>query len=166
MRDRDREPRLFTSLRFFFWLLSGLWTGCVAGSLLWNLRQQASHSVEMARRTAQIAFENDILYRRWAAMQGGVYVRVSEDTPPNPYLDVPERDVTTNSGLSLTLVNPAYMARQVNSLADGKGQPGRLTSLRPIRRKRIPEAAALRSVEEGVAEVSSIETCPMANSCG
>ncbi len=95
-------------------------------------------------------------------MQGGVYVRVSEDTP-KPYLDVPERDVTTNSGLSLTLVNPAYMARQVNSLADGKrGSRGRLTSLRPIRPEALNpwEAAALRSIEEGVAEVSSIEAMP------
>lgn len=164
MRDVNREPRLFIRLRFFFWLLSGLWTGCVAGSLLWNLRQQASHSVEMARHTAQIAFENDLLYRRWAAMQGGVYVRVSENTPPNPYLEDPERDLTTNSGLALTSVNPAYMARQVNSLIDGRGgSRGHLTSLKPIRPENAPdpwEAAALRSFEEGVAEVSSIEAMP------
>lgn len=35
----------------------------------------------MSRHTAQIAFENDLLSRRWAAMQSGVYVRVSEDAP-------------------------------------------------------------------------------------
>lgn len=148
--------------RFFTWLLAGVWTVCVAGSLLWNLRQRSDQSLQIARRTAQVTFENDVLYRRWSAQQGGVYVRVSEATPPNPYLQVPDRDVTTMSGLSLTLVNPAYMARQVNALADATaGSRGHLTSLKPMRPENAPdawEAAALRSFEQGVSEVSSIET--------
>lgn len=108
----------------------------------------------MARRKARITFDNDLLYRRWSAKQGGVYVRVSEDTPPNPCLQVPDRDVTTTPGLSLTLVNPAYMARQVHDLADASGGSRvHLTSLKPLRPENAPdawEAAALRSFEQGV----------------
>jgi nitrogen fixation negative regulator NifL len=158
----DDKRYLFVRFRSWFWLLAGAWTVCIAVSLLWNLRWQEAHHVEMARRAAQITFENDLLYRRWAAKQGGVYVRISPDTPPNPYLEVPERDVTTTSGLSLTLVNPAYMARQVNALAGtAGGSRGHLTSLKPIRPENGPdlwETAALRSFEQGVREVHSVET--------
>jgi PAS domain S-box-containing protein len=131
------------------------------GSLLWNLNRLRDSSVQLARLTALVTFENDVLYRRWSSQQGGVYVRVSEGTPPNPYLEVPDRDLTTTSGASLTLVNPAYMARQVNALAnEASGSRGHLTSLNPIRPANAPdpwEADALRSFEHGVSEVSSLE---------
>ena len=158
---RGKADSVFARLRFHGWLLVGLWTGGVAGSLLWNLHVQAERTLEMARQSAQITFDNDVLYRRWSARQGGVYVPVSEYTPANPYLRVPERDVTTTTGKSLTLVNPAYMARQVNALAVGAGgSRGHLTSLKPMRPENAPDAwetAALRSFEQGVREVSSIE---------
>jgi two-component system CheB/CheR fusion protein len=91
-----------------------------------------------------------------------VYVPVSEHTPPNPYLNVPNRDVTTTAGLPLTLVNPAYMVRQVNQLAQpGRGSRGHLTSLKPLRPENAPDAfetAALTSLEDGVKEVSAFES--------
>lgn len=59
-------------------------------------------------------FNKDLVFRRWSAMQGGVYIPPSPNTPPNPYLeDIPKRDVVTTDGQKLTLVNPAYMTRQV-----------------------------------------------------
>lgn len=159
-----RGSRILARLRALTWLLAGVWSGCIAGSLLWNLHQLAHRSLEVAHLTALDTIENDLLYRRWASKQGGVYVRVSAHTPPNPYLEVPYRDVATTSGLALTLVNPAYMARQVNALADEtKGSRGHLTSLNPIRPGNAPdpwEAAALRSFEQGATEVSSFESLP------
>ena len=141
--------------------LAALWTGCLAASLVWNLHEQREKSIEIAHISAQVTFDNDVLYRRWAAQQGGVYVPVSEHTPPNPYLNVPNRDVTTTSGLPLTLLNPAYMARQVNQLAQqGRGSRAHLTSLKPLRPENAPDAfetAALKSFEEGVKEVSAFE---------
>ncbi|HRZ54086.1 MAG TPA: PAS domain S-box protein [Candidatus Paceibacterota bacterium] len=158
----NKPTRLFEGLRSSSWVLVGVWTACIAGSWLWNLHQSAHRSLELARLTAQVTFENDVLYRRWAARQGGVYVRVTADTPPNPHLQVTNRDVTTTSGLALTLVNPAYMARQVNALAaPTAGSRGHLTSLKPIRPENMPdpwEAEALRSFERGVSEVSSLES--------
>jgi PAS domain S-box-containing protein len=161
MRDKEKTGNLFNRLRYHSWVLASLWTGCIAASLLWNLYEQREKILEMARKSAQITFENDVLYRRWAARQGGVYVPVSEHTPPNPYLHVPDRDMTTSSGLSLTLVNPAYMIRQVNEMAaDIRGSQSHLTSLKPIRPENSPdpwETAALKSFERGVKEVSSVE---------
>ena len=86
---------------------------------------------------------------------------VSEITPPNPYLKVPNRDITTSHGLSLTLVNPAYMTRQVNEMAmQMSGFQGHLTSLNPLRPENRPdlwEAGALKAFERGTKEAGSIE---------
>lgn len=143
-------------------LLAALWTACLAASLVWNLHEQRDKTIEIARISAQVTFDNDVLYRRWAAQQGGVYVPVSEHTPPNPHLSVPNRDVTTTSGLSLTLLNPAYMVRQVNQLAQlGRSSRAHLTSLKPLRPENAPDAfetAALTSFEAGVMEVSALES--------
>ncbi len=86
---------------------------------------------------------------------------VSEETIPNPYLGTPERDITTPSGSSLTLMNPAYMTRQVHELAEKTyGIHGHITSLNPIRPKNAPdvwETRALEAFERGVEEISSVE---------
>ncbi|KAF0232160.1 MAG: two-component hybrid sensor and [Desulfovibrionaceae bacterium] len=83
---------------------------------------------------AKIAFDKDITYRRWAARLGGVYAEVTDTLVPNPYLEVPERDVVTQSGKSLTLINPAYMTRMVHAILDeGSGLKAHITSLNPIR---------------------------------
>jgi diguanylate cyclase (GGDEF)-like protein len=82
-------------------------------------------------------------------------------TPANPYLKVPNRDIMTSGGLSLTLVNPAYMTRQVNELAkEMNGFQGHITSLNPIRPKNRPdpwETEALKTFERGTKESDYIE---------
>ena len=115
----------------------------------------------MARQIALTNYERDVLYRRWAAAHGGVYVPVTPDTPPTPYLSrLPERDIVTPSGRRLTLINPAYMTRQVYELAQQEGLPrGHLTSLKPLRPQNAPdpwERKALEAFEHGRKEVSEV----------
>ncbi len=90
-----------------------------------------------------------------------MYVPVSEMTPANPYLKVPNRDIKTPQGLSLTLVNPAYMTRQVNEMdMEMSGFNGHITSLNPLRPENRPdrwEAEALKTFERGIKETGSIE---------
>ena len=72
--------------------------------------------------------------REWNALHGGVYVPVSELGEPNPYLDHPRRDLEVTDGSMLTMVNPAYMTRQIAELAAGRNDLHyRITSLDPIR---------------------------------
>jgi diguanylate cyclase (GGDEF)-like protein/PAS domain S-box-containing protein len=118
--------------------------------------------VDDAKSSANESVRKDLLYRRWAAHHGGVYVPVSPQTPPNPYLaDVPERDITTPSGKKLTLINPSYMTRQVHELAaQESGSRGHITSLKPLRPENAPDAwesQALQSFEAGAKESSSFE---------
>jgi len=141
--------------------LALIWTAAIAASETWNIFQMDKEILEIARTSAIVSFEKDLLYRQWVARQGGVYVPVSEKTPPNPYLKVPRRDLTAD-GLALTLVNPAYMTRQVNEMAAGSNlYQAHLTSLRPIRPQNAPdpwEREALEGFERGILERSSVET--------
>ncbi len=142
-------------------LLSFLWTAVVAAFLIFNLIEVKRHAITAARVQARSTYEKDILYRRWNAMHGGIYVPVTDSTPPNPYLDNdPERDITLSSGKRLTKVNPAYMTRQVHELGREKdGVQGHITSLRPIRpenRADAWETDALNAFEKGVPEVSEV----------
>jgi len=139
------------------------WILVISSSLYWNLRNLHESIKRTAVTSARESFNKDVLYRRWNAMKGGVYVPVSKDTPPNPYLKgIAERDVTTTTGKHLTLVNPAYMTRQVHELArETTGVRGHITSLMPIRpanRADSWETKALKEFEEGVSEEYTIET--------
>ena len=155
-------PPMQTRLRRYGWILVVVWTGIVVASTAWNATQVWKATLEEARAQARVAYEKDLIYRRWSAAYGGVYVPVSEGTEPNPYLaGIPERDITTLSGRELTLVNPAYMTRQVHDLAeDAYGVRGHITSLDPIRQENAADAweiEALVSFEQGETEISGIE---------
>ena len=107
-------------LRTALWGIAVVWTVLLAAALVISLRLLDHGTIETANSLAMAAFEKDIHYCRWVAGLGGIYARQTETTPPNPYLDVPERDITTPSGTSLTLINPAYMTRLVHELAKQK----------------------------------------------
>jgi PAS domain-containing protein len=138
-----------------------LWSLLIALSLGWNLKSERSVTLEGVRIEARTAFEKDVVYRRWNSKHGEIYAPIAEATPPNPYLDVPERDITTPLGNKLTQINPAYMIRQAHELAKKvSGVKGHITSLNPIRPANVPdnwEAIALKAFQTGVKEVSSVE---------
>jgi PAS domain S-box-containing protein len=140
-----------------------LWIGVIGGSLWWNIRQIDQTTMHLAESEVRSNFEKDLLYRQWAARHGGIYVPASEWSPPNPYLShLPDRDVMTDQGVQLTLINPAYMTRQVYEMAREKsGTQGHITSLKPLRPANAPdewETDALQQFERGVQEVAGIET--------
>ena len=145
------------------WVVVCAWGLLVCASLAWNWRQVGNSVGALARAEARSNFEKDLVFRRWASGHGGVYVPPTQHTPPNRYLEhLPERDVTTTDGKKLTLVNPAYMTRQVYELAAGQyGARGHITSLKPLRPENAAdawEARALQLFENGEREVVSTET--------
>ncbi|MBE0625571.1 MAG: PAS domain S-box protein [Burkholderiales bacterium] len=142
--------------------LISFWSAVIVGFAAWSYWQLYTATVEIARASAYESLSKDLVYRRWATLHGGVYVPVTPETPPNPDLaDVPERDISTPSGKKLTLINPAYMTRQVHQLAKKDfGSRGHITSLKPIRPENVPdewEKHALQAFERGAKEVSSLE---------
>jgi PAS domain S-box-containing protein len=156
------RPGEGTGISHIFVLLAVFWTVCVMASYHWNQSQTQRSLEQLAEAEARSSFDKDAVYRRWVTLHGGVYVPVTEATPPNPFLDhLPYRDVTTAAGQDLTLLNPAYMTRQVHELGQELyGLRGHITSLDPLRPENAPdpwEAEALRAFEDGEQEVLSLE---------
>jgi signal transduction histidine kinase/ActR/RegA family two-component response regulator len=146
-----------------FLRLAILWTAALLAFGGWNYWQAHTEAVNVAASAARQNINKDVIYRSWASKHGGVYVPVTAETPPNPYLaHIPERDISTPSGRKLTLINPAYMTRQVHELGNaGSGAKGHITSLKPLRPENAPdewERAALGALERGESEVFAIET--------
>jgi len=153
------QPRV---LKYYELSLVAGWTIVISVLFCLNVLHERGQTLEMARTQARSNFQRDVVYRRWNAASGSVYVEVSQQTPPNPYLsDFPKRDVTTTTGKRLTLVNPAYMTRLIFDLAHRSDEVrGHLTSLRPIRPQNLPdqwERGALQAFQRGEKEVSSVE---------
>ncbi len=147
----------------FFLIGLVLWTALIGIFAVAVYYHQQDTAQEFARLEAVASFEKDLDYRHWAAGHGGVYVPSTEKTPPNPYLaHVAERDIATKSGRALTLLNPAYMTRQVHELGkERRGIQGRITSLNPLRPENAPdawEAEALKALERGKPELSAVVT--------
>ncbi|MGE5608528.1 MAG: EAL domain-containing protein [Bacillota bacterium] len=146
-----------TRLLLYGWLLAIGWTLAVAGLLTWNIIQIRHGDIEEAKARIDMARMKDVSYRRWVQKNGGVYVPVSKSSPPNEYLQVPERDITTPSGVKLTLVNSSYMMRQVVELSgDTMAVRTHVTSLKPLRPTNTPdpgEAKALHEFERGAKQV-------------
>ncbi len=78
----DNSPTLTSKYYLGVALLT--WTLVVAASLALNLWQADRGILETALHTARINYEKDILYRRWNASHGGVYIKTDKDTPPTP----------------------------------------------------------------------------------
>lgn len=145
------------------WLFATFWTIIIIISLSWNIARQKNEIIEVATNEAKTIFEKDQVYYRWATSHKGVYVPLTDKTLSNPYLDhLPESTGTTATGLTLTLVNPEYMIRQVYEMSTGSNSPlGHITSLDPIRQENAADAwesKALAAFEKGETQVSSVET--------
>jgi hypothetical protein len=138
-----------------------VWTLFIALSMTWHFRSEESATLETARIQARTVYNKDVLYRLWNTNLGGVYAEVTPSNPPNPYLEIFERDIVTPSHRKLTLINPAYMTRQVHELEMEKtGVRGHITSLNPIRPENAPdqwEREALLAFQDGSDERSGVE---------
>jgi len=137
-----------------------LWSAILISSLLWNEHLIRQRIYDFSRHEAETTINKDLAFRRWVTMHGGVYVRPTEQTPPNPWLKIPRRDVTTTDGERLTLMNPAYVTRQAMSMYnDSFGAKGHITSLQFINPANAPddwERKALQSFEKGAASASIV----------
>jgi signal transduction histidine kinase len=153
-------PRSSTLLRRNTALALLLWSGILSASWWWSYSAGQQHLVELAKIEAATNINKDWSFRLWATSHGGVYVPPDEDTPPNPYLNVPDRDIVTDKGKRLTLMNPAYMMRQImQGYAELYGVKGHITSLQltnPINEPDAWETAALKSFQRGIKEAVTV----------
>lgn len=131
------------------------WIVLIASSLWWNLSQIKESTKATAAATARANINRDLAFRAWVNSHGGVYVPTDEHTPSNIYLQIPDRDITTNSGKKLTLMNPAYALRQLQTDFPSEYSKNHLTSLKTINPNNKPDAwetESLRRFEQGAKE--------------
>lgn len=136
-----------------------IWSLLMSTSLIWNIYQIRNNSFFTATAAARANIEKDIIVRKWATSHGGVYVSPDETTQSNPYLNVPDRDVETTTGKKLTLMNPAYIMRDIQNKY-GKVYNSHLTSLKlmnPINQPDEWENKALHEFEKGKTELLEID---------
>jgi len=127
-------------------------------SLFNNLQQINKSYLDIAEVSANALFIEILSTRKWNASHGGVYVIENEKIKPNPYLKDKMRDITTNKGLKLTKINPAFMTRMISSiLLKEKGISFHITSLNPLNpnNKADPwEQKALKNFERGIKKMT------------
>ncbi len=134
-----------------------IWSIAISWLLFWDHRHTKADTRRTIKNEAKAYFNKDQALRLWATAHGGVYVPPDGRTPPNPYLShIPDRDITSSSGKKLTLMNPAYILRQVmEEYSELYGVRGHITSRKPLRPQNIPdewELSALLSFEKGEKE--------------
>ena len=140
--------------RKYFFLLIGVWITVIIGSFIYNRTSIVASNKAIILNESKAFFDQIVTTRTWNSMHGGVYVPVTENNQPNPYLDDYLRDLVSTEGLELTKVNPAYMTRQIAEIAaESHQRQFKITSLKPIRPGNKAdqwEENALNSFETGM----------------
>ncbi|HEB72953.1 MAG TPA: PAS domain S-box protein [Nitrospirae bacterium] len=155
---KNREPLLKPAklLKRYILIIASFWTIFLLILAVWDLDRIQKHTSNIMFREARVHFKWMVIFREWNASHGGVYVPVTQRTPPNTYLKIKERDITTPSGIALTLINPAYMTRMIyEQYGDRAGIVGHMTSLKLLNPDNAPdswERSALMDFERGVKE--------------
>ena len=139
------QTRLALLVPIPFWAL-------VLGLMFYHNDRTLQHAgFDLAKQRGEVAFQLIQTMRHWNAVHGGVYAPLTDMTPENPWLEVPEKTITSPDGVLLTKLNPAYMTRQIAELLQGGELEIHLTShklMNPNNRADDWEARALTSLEE------------------
>lgn len=149
--DRPESPcRLSVTFLVPFVIMLGL---LFFALILWEKKSHNEKLVNTLKESAIALFDQIMITRLWNAKHGGVYVEVSPETPPNPYLEDPMRDIVSVDGRHYTKINPAYMTRQLSEITMQRhGYKFYITSLNPVNPFNIPdewEKKALMEFESG-----------------
>lgn len=126
-------------------------------SFFWNYTNGKKARQELAFQTARSLFSHIETTRLWNTLHGGVYVPITKETQPNPYLKTEMKNIKVNNDLTLTMVNPAFMTRQIAEITMKQNRiQFHITSLKPIRplnKATLRETDCLNAFEQGIPEV-------------
>lgn len=155
----SRLGHAFKKSHGFFLFLA--WSAIIVFSLMVTVSGYHENALKNAAIEAGTHLKLNLEYRAMIANLGGVYASVDKISP-NPFLTVPKRDITTRTGDSLTLLNPAYMTRLIFERIKKKSeQPviNKITSLKPYNPGNAPdewEKKILNSFEQGAGEAREV----------
>jgi len=138
-----------------------LWTVLIATSFIWNYIHELDSTRSLASNELETSSEKVNSLRKWISNHGGIYVKTNDSMAPNAILEGnPERDLTTESGINLTLINTPYLLRELESKYTKKGQAkARMVSpqpVNPLNKTDAWEEQAILSLNSGAKEVRGI----------
>jgi len=109
-------------------------TMLISYSYYWNIENIQKEKFNLALSEARSNWNKDASFRKWATRHGGVYVKPDVRTPPSPALaHIPDRDIISTDGTLLTLMNPAYMLRQMTEeYEEDYGIKGKITGKKQL----------------------------------
>lgn len=141
------------------YLIIFIWSALIFGVTGIKILNQYSFADTLAKNEAVVSVKKDLAYRAWVSSHGGVYVPITQRTPPNPYLShIKNRDVHTTAGQHLTLMNPAYtLSQMMQNYGELYGTKGHITSRILMNPKNAPDAWEEKVLEiaERTGEASS-----------
>ena len=88
-----------------------VWSAIIVSILFTLINENYNYADRLAKQEAITSVDKDLAYRSWVSSHGGVYVPITEKTPPNPYLaHIKNRD-TLISTVAVVLAGAiAYLA--------------------------------------------------------
>lgn len=133
-----------------------IWSLIIFSSAIWNCLMITTSNRKLVLNKSKAFFDEIVVTRSWNAQHGGVYVPVTATTPPNQYLNDKSRDIVTTDSMQLTMLNPAYMTRQIADIHKTNFDVQfHITSLNPVRPENKAdnwETNALVLFNEGISE--------------
>ncbi len=152
------EKHYTTPILLYIVILFVAWSLLLAGLANWKINTNLATTHELAENQARANFNKDKAFRLWLTGHGRIYIPVGDKYQPDPFLaHILDRDITTPSGIKLSMVNPAWIVRDLDhQYQELFGVAGRVTSLDPLRAANSPdswEKAALIQLEQGVKEI-------------
>ncbi len=138
-----------------------LWTVLIGGVILWSFNQESKVTLDLASTQAHIHYEKDMTLLAWVVEQQRLYVPVTENLQPNPLLShVDDHQITTPSGIQLTLVNPLQLIQYAETYSNhGEDLVNRVVSSIPGHSNNMPDAwemDALKQLSNGAEEVMQV----------
>ena len=138
-----------------------MWTVLLIGSLLWNAYQASHQMKENIWKEARAILNKDVTFLTWLAKHGRVYEPVTDKNPPDPSLaNIPERDLMSPSGKTLTLMSPAdIMQKVLKDTSESDRIRSHIVSVESVNPLNTPDAwerAALEAFQAGAVEVHEV----------
>ena len=122
-------------------IIAVVWSALFVFFIMYNIKTLDKEIESLALAEARANVQKDLALRSWVASHGGVYVPVDEHTKPNQYLQhVANKNVITNAGQHLTLMNPAYVLTQMmKDYSELYGLKSKITSHKLINPNNAPD---------------------------
>ena len=125
------------------------WSAILAGLYFWAINAELSHHNKLIELKAAALGRQTQSLRRWVGGHGGVYVETGGDVAPLDSLSaLTERDIQTESGRKITLLNsPSLLRRIVKEFEGSSSDRIRLIAYNPINPSGKPDPWEMSNLE-------------------